>query len=299
MAGKIRKNLDVIGLRRLPRVVKHGIAVARMEGRRKKHLRNRRRSASGTATPDLIFGLHAASAALANPARSITRVFATKNAANRLASTLEAAGAHTEVVSASDLSVRLGRQAVHQGVLVETAPLPEIDLDTVLSPTAARQGAVIMLDQLTDPHNVGAIVRSAAAFGAGAIVLTRRHSPRLDGVLAKAASGGLEAVPVVKVTNLARALEAAGDAGLPRIGLAGDAEQTLNEANLDQRCVLVLGAEGKGLRRLTRENCDFHCRIPMSGGIASLNVSNAAAIALYTLFIARNADIAVARSSSA
>ena len=188
------------------------------------------------------------------------------------------------------LAARLGRDAVHQGILVEASPLPETDLTAVLDRAASREGhgPLVVLDQVTDPHNVGAVMRSAAAFGALALVLTKRHSPPSGGVLAKAASGALEHVPIIRVTNLARALEAIAAAGLQRIGLDAEAEADFERGPLEGPCALVLGAEDKGLRRLTREKCDFLGRLATPGAITSLNVSNAAAIALHACHRARN-----------
>jgi 23S rRNA (guanosine2251-2'-O)-methyltransferase len=169
-----------------------------------------------------------------------------------------------------------GTDAVHQGVVLEVEPLPALSLDEV-----KPQGFLIVLDQVTDPHNVGAVLRSAAAFGARGLLMPERHSPPLTGVLAKSASGALDAVPVILVGNLAQALGALGELGFLRVGLAEEATATLEETELTLPLALVLGAEGKGLRQLTKENCDRLCRISTSGPLASLNVSNAAAIALH------------------
>lgn len=246
----------------------------------------RPREGDGT---ELIFGIHAAAAALRNPRREIRAVTATGNAVTRLADSLAARGTGVETVSAATLSARLGGETVHQGVLIEAAPLPEPVLEDVLAllSQAASPGPLIVLDRITDPHNVGAILRSAAAFGAAALVMTRRRSPPGDGALAKAASGAMEHVPVVRVPNLARALEAIGAAGIIRVGFDGEARARFEDAPLDAPLALVFGAEDKGMRRLTRENCDRLCRLATTGPIASLNVSNAAAIALYTCLMAR------------
>lgn len=243
---------------------------------------------------DLLFGFHAAEAALGNPARDIRAVMATVNAAQKLAPALAARSLTAETVSASDLSARLGGDTVHQGILVEAEALPEPDLAGILASIAGNvaAGPLVVLDQVTDPHNVGAVLRSAAAFGATALVTTRRHSPPLDGVMAKAASGAVEHVPVARVPNLARALQQIGDAGLARIGLDSEAAERLETAALNGSVALVLGAEDKGLRRLTCENCDHLCRIATRGSLASLNVSNAAAIALHACLLARNRDTA-------
>ena len=180
----------------------------------------------------------------------------------------------------ADLGRLVPHDAPHQGVVIEVEPLEDAWLDELL--TGADENAVILvLDQVTDPHNVGAILRSAAAFGAVGIVTQDRHSPPESGVVAKASSGALERVPWVRVVNLARALEEIGEAGFWRIGLAGDADMDLKDALGPQRVALVLGAEGPGMRQNTREHCDQLARLPISDAVESLNVSNAAAVALY------------------
>jgi 23S rRNA (guanosine2251-2'-O)-methyltransferase len=177
-----------------------------------------------------------------------------------------------------------GRESVHQGIAAQVDPLPETDVEDVAALAADRAEAkIVVLDQVTDPHNVGAILRSAAAFGALAVVLTERNAAPESGVLAKAASGALEVVPLVRVTNLARAMDRLKAAGFWCAGLAAEAERTLTEARLSGRIALCLGAEGAGLRRLTRTHCDLLVKLPTSGPIDHLNVSNAAAVALYEL----------------
>jgi 23S rRNA (guanosine2251-2'-O)-methyltransferase len=170
----------------------------------------------------------------------------------------------------------LGPDAVHQGVALDTEPLPPLRLDEV-----EPDGILLMLDQVTDPQNVGAALRSAAAFGTSGLVLTERHSPPLSGVLAKAASGALDIVPVILIKNLAQSLAELGERGYLRVGLAEEASEALEDAPLTRPLALVLGAEGKGLRQLTREHCDLLCRISTQSALASLNVSNAAAVALH------------------
>jgi len=230
-----------------------------------------------------IWGVHAVEAALRNPKRDILRLRLTDNARHRLEAAIAARGLTPELANPYDLDKELGRDVVHQGAALDTRPLPNVDIeDLAVAPGA--DSLVVVLDQVTDPHNVGAILRSAAAFGARALVMTARNSPPLDGVLAKAASGGLELVPVVVAVNLSRALEQLAGAGYFRIGLAGEADKTLELQKLTGAVALVLGAEDSGLRRLTRENCDLLCRIATAGGdFTSLNVSNAAAVAMHAI----------------
>jgi 23S rRNA (guanosine2251-2'-O)-methyltransferase len=236
--------------------------------------------------PVRLFGIHAVGAALANPARAIDRLLLTENAENRLAEAIAARNVKPHRTTPRDLDRLLGADTVHQGAMLETSPLEEPALEE-LAAASATSGPLIVLDQVTDPHNVGAILRSAAVLGAAGLIMTRRHSPPLGGTLAKAASGGLDVVPVALVGNLARALEELGELGVHKVGLDGDGERTIGEINLSGAVALVLGAEGKGLRRLTRESCDTLARIPSAGSFASLNVSNAAAVALYAAAQAR------------
>jgi len=227
----------------------------------------------------VIFGIHAVEAALANPRRTIRKLFLTDNAERRLREALGRRQLAHERVHPRDLDRRLGPDTVHQGALIETEPLPEPTLGDVAGVGGGRP--LILLDQVTDPHNVGAILRSAAVFGAAGLVMTRRHSPPLGGVLAKSASGALEHVPVALVQNLARAMAELKELDCTLIGLDGDAPNRLEDAPWPERPVLVLGAEGKGLRQLTRESCDRLCRLATDGTLDSLNVSNAAAVALH------------------
>ena len=233
----------------------------------------------------LIHGVHAVEAALANPARRIRRLCLTDNAERRLQAALAARPIPHERVLPKDLDRRLGPDTVHQGALAEAEPLPEPSLAELAEGAAGRP--LLVLDHVTDPHNVGAILRSAAVFGAGGLVMTRRHSPPLDGALAKSASGALEHVPVALVQNLARAIAELKELGVAVIGLDGEAPDRLEETAWPERVALVLGAEGKGLRQLTRESCDRLARIATDGPFASLNVSNAAAIALHWAAAAR------------
>lgn len=235
---------------------------------------NLRRSADSD--PILLYGIHAVEAALANPRRTIGKLLATENAARRLKIALKARGVRPEDALPKQLDRLLGSDAVHQGVVLETEPLPTVELADV-----PPEGILLVLDQVTDPQNVGAVLRSAAAFGAAGVVMPDRHTPPLTGVLAKAASGALDIVPVILVGNLAQALARLGEAGFLRVGLAEEGAEPLEAAILTLPLALVLGAEGKGLRQLTREHCDRLCRISTKGALVSLNVSNAAAIALH------------------
>lgn len=189
-----------------------------------------------------------------------------------------------------DLDKLLGSDTVHQGALLRTVVLPEPSLDD-LAETASQPGGgpLVILDQITDPHNVGAILRSSAVFNASGLIITRRNSPALGGVLAKSASGALETVPVHVASNLARTITALKDAGLTVIGLDGEAEILIDEADLKTPAAIVLGAEGKGLRQLTKETCSQLCRIEASGNLTSLNVSNAAAVSLYVAAMQKRA----------
>lgn len=231
--------------------------------------------------PLLIWGIHAVEAALANPAREVLALLLTENAEHRLAGLLAGRSVEPRRVSPRDLDRRLGADTVHQGALLEAAPLPEPSLADLVGRMTEASGPLVLLDQVTDPHNVGAVLRSAAVFGAAGLVMTRRNSPPLDGALAKAASGALELVPIVPVANLARALAEIREHGLTCLGLDGSARQLLEDEPLAGRIAVVLGAEGRGLRQLTRDSCDRLVAIAGEGGLASLNVSNAAAVALH------------------
>jgi 23S rRNA (guanosine2251-2'-O)-methyltransferase len=224
----------------------------------------------------VLYGFHAVHEALRGKRRKLLDLFATPAAAARLEQDCVAADVIAHIVAPEDLTRRLGPDAVHQGVLLEARPLPAVVLDEI----AAKSGVILVLDQITDPHNVGAILRSAAAYEVDALVTTERHAPDFSGVLAKAASGGLEHVPIVQVVNLARTLEELKDLGYLRVGLDSDAPLPLAGAPLTRPLALVLGGEGKGMRRLTRENCDLVVRLEMPGAIKSLNVSTACAVAL-------------------
>lgn len=225
--------------------------------------------------PHRLYGLHAVGAALLNPERRVHRVLVTRNAAARLPDgALD--GREVETVEPRALDALLGADAVHQGVAIEVDPLPDIALDA-LDPS----DLLIALDQVTDPHNVGAVLRSAAAMGVGAVVTTARNAPAETATLAKAASGAMEHVPIVRVRNLSAALTDLSKRGYRTVGLDSDGPTDLEGALETGPLCLVLGAEGRGLREKTREHVDALARLDMPGAIRSLNVSNAAAIALY------------------
>ncbi|MFT3730653.1 MAG: 23S rRNA (guanosine(2251)-2'-O)-methyltransferase RlmB [Hyphomicrobium sp.] len=235
--------------------------------------------------PLRLYGLHPVEAALRNPARLIHRLLLTENAERRLRESLGTIEPPIETVSPRDLDRLLGADAVHQGAALETEPLPEPDWRDLAASAGGRP--LIVLDQVTDPHNVGAILRSSVVFGASGLVMTRRHSPPLNGVLAKSASGALELIPVALVANLARALDELKAAGFTIIGLDGEGEQAIEDLDWSRPTALVMGSEGKGLRDLTRKTCDFLARITTDDTLASLNVSNAAAVALHSALLAR------------
>ncbi len=230
-----------------------------------------------SADPDvaLIWGFHAVRAALRSPRRKLLRLYATQPAAAKLAPDIAARSLDVATLEPRDLDLRAPRDALHQGVLLEARPLGPIDLDDV-----PDDGLILVLDQITDPHNVGAMLRTAAAFGVDALVTTERHSPAMTGVLAKSASGGLEFTPICTVVNLARALERLGERGYARVGFDSEAPVSFADTSAARPLALVFGAEGKGLRRLTRERCDTIARLDLPGAIKSLNVSNACAMAL-------------------
>jgi 23S rRNA (guanosine2251-2'-O)-methyltransferase len=224
----------------------------------------------------ILYGWHTVAAALANPRRIVRKITATENAAHRLTEEGLALPVAPEIVRPDAIAARLSPDAVHNGLLVEAEPLPALELEDI-----ADEGTVLVLDQITDPHNVGAILRSAAAFDVKAVVTTGRHSPEATGVLAKSASGALDLMPMAMVQNLARALTALKERGWLTVGLDSEGETDLAAADLREPLALVLGAEGRGLRQLTRETCDIRARLELPGVLKSLNVSNAAAIALY------------------
>ena len=224
-----------------------------------------------------LYGLHTVRAALDNPARRIVGLKATRNALMRLEIAEDARLPYPlEMVAPQEIDRLLGDDAVHQGVLLEAAPLSPRPLSAL-----GDTGLIVILDQVTDPHNVGAIMRSAVAFGAGALITTQRHSPQESGVLAKSASGALELIDHIEVRNLAAAIEEIRAQGFTTIGLDSEGPEPIEAGLKGDRIALVLGAEGKGLRQKTRETVDVLTRLDMPGAIKSLNVSNASAIALY------------------
>jgi 23S rRNA (guanosine2251-2'-O)-methyltransferase len=244
-------------------------------------MRRKARQATRPENRPRLWGRHAVAAALANPQRTIVRISVTREAA----AGFDLPGdVPVTFADAADLGRLVPRDAPHQGIVAEVEKLPEIWLADILQESlqdSAGRRPLLVLDQVTDPHNVGAILRSAAAFDALAIVTQDRHSPPESGALAKAASGALETMPWVRVVNLARALDEIAEAGFWRIGLAGEADTLLADALGPARIALVLGAEGEGMRHNTAQHCDALARLPIGERIESLNVSNAAAVALY------------------
>jgi len=229
-----------------------------------------------------LYGLHAVSAAIANPARRLRRLLVTRGAEQELAERFSPPWRIVpEIVERNRLDQTLPPDAIHQGAALLVEALPSPHMETLLAETT---GPVLVLDQVTDPRNVGAILRSAAAFGAAALVVQDRHAPHETGTLARAASGALEVVPILREVNLARSLEILKKSGFWVVGLEAAGPVTLAQSGLQgRRVALVLGAEGEGLRRLTRETCDELVRLPISAAMESLNVSAAAAVALYEL----------------
>jgi 23S rRNA (guanosine2251-2'-O)-methyltransferase len=229
-----------------------------------------------------LYGLHAVAAALANPRRKLHRAVLTARAAESLGAAL--GRVRVEPADTDAISRLLPPGAVHQGAALSCDPLPGRDLTDILAePAQGRRRVILVLDQLSDPHNVGAILRTAAAFGVSAVVVQDRHAPPQSGALAKAASGALELVPYVEVVNIARALDQLAEAGFWRVALTGTGHETLAQATSKGDIGLVLGSEGDGIRRLVREHCDSTAVIPIDKTMESLNVSNAAAIALYEI----------------
>ena len=241
-----------------------------------------------------LYGTHTVLAALANPERACLRLVATSEAAPELEQKLVEIRRsrpilpQIEILSRGQIEARVGTDAVHQGLALLAGPPMERDLADICRAALSKESAVVViLDQVEDPRNVGAVMRSAAAFGALAVIVTERHAPQQTASLAKAASGALDLVPLVRVTNLVRGLTDLKEAGFWVAGFDAAADTAIDRARLSGKIALVLGAEGRGLRRLTRENCDILVRIPIAAEPASLNVSNAAAIALYAMTAAK------------
>lgn len=255
------------------------------KGERKRALRGRagrmkggRGSGRATAGHVRLWGRHPVEAALKNPDRSHRKLWATRDGIDSLDGELPP-DFPVEYADVTDLARLVAKDAPHQGLVLECEALDDVFLDAVVLGDPAKP--VVILDQVTDPHNVGAILRSAAAFGAACIVTQDRHAPPEGGVLAKSASGALETVSWVRVVNLARAMDELAEVGYWRIGLTGEASATLAESMPTGPLALVLGAEGEGMRHNIAAHCDTHARLPITSAIESLNVSNAAAIALY------------------
>jgi 23S rRNA (guanosine2251-2'-O)-methyltransferase len=248
--------------------------------RRERHgaaMRRRARQLTKAENRPRFWGRHAVAAALANPERTIVRISVTREIAPEFDIP---AGIPVTFADAADLGRMVPKDAPHQGIVAEVERLEDLLLADLLD-QAKDNRPLIVLDQVTDPHNVGAILRSCAAFDALGLITQDRHAPPESGALAKAASGALEIVPWVRVVNLSRALDEMAQAGFWRIGLTGETDTTLKQALGPARVALVLGAEGEGMRQNTEQHCDSLARLPISDRIESLNVSNAAAIALY------------------
>ncbi len=237
-----------------------------------------------------LYGKHAVLAALENPIRKIKRLMVTKKSHDQYMQALTEIhlnhrALNPEIAPIEQFEKNLPTDSVHQGIALLTAPLPDPHLDECCTLIEGQKNLVLVLDQVTDPHNVGAIIRSAAAFGAKAIITTDRHAPPESGVLAKSASGALEALPWVRVTNLSRALDQLAEMGYWRIGLDGYADMGIQDADFGNNIALVLGAEGKGIRKGTADHSDALVKLPISRTVESLNVSNAAAVALYVFSV--------------
>jgi 23S rRNA (guanosine2251-2'-O)-methyltransferase len=237
----------------------------------------------------MLFGVHPVTAAWLNPDRACRHLYGTQPALASFAATLDKARAagirrpEPVTVDRDAMERLLPQGSVHQGLALDAEPLPEVGLEDVLIAAGAGPATLLLLDQVTDPHNVGAILRSAAALGAKGVIVQSRHAPEVTGVLAKSASGAVDVVPILRETNLSRAIERLREDGFFVVGLDEDGDATLAELAFGDRVVLALGAEGEGLRRLVAEHCTGLARLPTAPPIASLNVSNAAAIGLYEI----------------
>ncbi|WP_066719827.1 23S rRNA (guanosine(2251)-2'-O)-methyltransferase RlmB [Sphingomonas pituitosa] len=238
------------------------------------------RPSQASASRPRFYGRHAVLAALANPERTVRKIWGTREALSALDLPPVIPIVYADV---ADLGRLVPADAPHQGLVIEVDPLEEIWLGDLLEQGEEDTRPLLVLDQVTDPHNVGAILRSAAAFGALGIVTQDRHAPPETGTLARSAAGTLELVPWVRVVNLSRALDEIAEAGFWRIGLTGHAKDNLADVMTAGRVALVLGAEGEGMRQNTEAHCDTLARLPISPKVESLNVSNAAAVALYAV----------------
>jgi 23S rRNA (guanosine2251-2'-O)-methyltransferase len=233
---------------------------------------------------DLLYGIHAVKAALENPNRTIKTIWVTDNMEREAETWLKPQHPSLNILDKADLERRLPKGAVHQGIALAAEPLAEVFLtDLIIQSETRTRTVLVMLDEVTDPHNIGAILRSMAAFGAHGLIQHRYNSPNVTGTMAKIATGALEHIPLAEVTNLARSLQQLQEAGFMTVGCDERATHDIGKLPAADKIVLVLGAEGKGLRPSTRAQCQIIATIPTSGPIASLNVSNAAAIALFSL----------------
>lgn len=234
--------------------------------------------------PIWLYGIHACRMALENPHREVVSIQAVNESAlGKISANTQSFSSKIKFVDRQRLEAALPAGAVHQGIAVQVSPLPHLTIDDLEGDPASNQ-CVVVLDQVSDPHNVGAILRSAAVFGAKALILTDRHAPSESGALAKSASGALEMVPLIRVTNLAHALKDLKDIGFWCVGFAESGDKQLGQIDLKGKIALVMGAEGEGMRRLTKGLCDFTVCLPHAAAFSTLNVSNAAAIALYETF---------------
>lgn len=252
---------------------------------RKKPARKPNRShAPRSAAPSglWLYGIHACLAALANPKRQIHNILVTPHSANLIADIANTGLPAPQVVDRAHLDSVLPADSVHQGLALLCNPLPNPNLAELIAQTK-ETSTLIVLDQANDPRNIGSVLRSAAAFGADAVLVPDRGTPESTGAMAKAAAGALETMPFIRVTNLARTLRSLKDSGYWCVGLDGRAQQTLAETEMTGRTAIVMGAEGSGLRQLTAETCDYLAKIPISGQMESLNLSIAASIALYEI----------------
>tara|TARA_R110002050_G_scaffold118195_2_gene235420 strand:+ start:45114 stop:45881 length:768 start_codon:yes stop_codon:yes gene_type:complete len=243
-----------------------------------KHPKNKNQNISYKLKGEALYGVHACFAALENGTRQFFSIFVTQKYHADVVK--KDYGCPVNVVTGEQLSKLIGDDAVHQGIVVDSRPLPEKSLEEVIE-DSSEDSSLLVLDQVTDPHNIGAILRSCAVFGIDALVLTERHSPKVTGVLAKIASGALEKIPLVYVGNMVQALNQMKKSGYWISGLAEEGDQFAHQVKFDGKTALVMGAEGSGLRRMTRETCDMLVKLPTSDTFSTLNVSNAAAIILY------------------